>query len=352
VTVETWHVYAAQGLDTLGAPTVGPWQAYATTAFNSSFIAGDSLGVNLSTVPNDIRELGYGRVSYDAPVASNGARLGATAGYSEIWPGDARRALDTRTQTGIYEIKGSIVPLETRRSSLVLTATGGLIEDTERNSLGLIYRDHIRTAAVAADLKLQDDLGGWNYATLILRQGINAFGATQKDDPWSSRAGASGSFTVVDFAFTRYQTLTDMWSLKFSTSGQLAASPLLTSQQFYLGGAAYGPGYYSGDEGIAGSLELRFDQTLSYRYLKGFQLYGFLDRGGVWNFGDSANVLSLSSVGVGVRFYLVDQLQAGIAVAAPVHYHTTANDVHGPRILFSLSNALKLCPDRSQAHCL
>ena len=156
---------------------------------------------------------------------------------------------------------------------------------------------------------------------------------------------------MLDFSFTRYQPLSDFWSLKFSASGQLASTVLLASQQFYLGGAAYGPGYYSGDNGIAASAELRFDQTLSFDLLKGYQLYGFIDRGGVWNV-DNSDVLSLSSIGVGLRLYLAGQLQAGLAIAVPFRYHITANDVSDQRILFSLSNTFKLCPDRPQMPCL
>ncbi|WFU43469.1 hypothetical protein QA640_14065 [Bradyrhizobium sp. CB82] len=45
---------------------------------------------------------------------------------------------------------------------------------------------------------------------------------------------------------------------------------LFTSQQFHLGGAAFGRGYgdaeIAGDNGLAGSFELRFDQTFNFRY--------------------------------------------------------------------------------------
>ncbi len=79
VSVETWHIYTAMALDNLGMSSVGPLEAFSASAFNSYFIKGDSLGVNLSTVPDAPRELGFGRLSYDAPVGNDGARLGATA---------------------------------------------------------------------------------------------------------------------------------------------------------------------------------------------------------------------------------------------------------------------------------
>src|SRR6185369_15404533 len=35
VVLKTWHVYTSFGLDNLGSSSVGPWQGYATAAFNS-----------------------------------------------------------------------------------------------------------------------------------------------------------------------------------------------------------------------------------------------------------------------------------------------------------------------------
>jgi hemolysin activation/secretion protein len=352
VSVETWRIYTAQALDNLGTPAVGTLQAYSASAFNSYLVKGDSLGVNLSTVPDTPSELGFARLSYDAPIGHDGVRLGATALYSEIWPGDYRRQLGTRSQIETYELKASFVPIETRRSSFWLTAAAGFSDVMERDSFGLTYRDHIRTVSLTADYKLQDNLDGWNYLTLVWRQGLDVLGASRKDDDLLSRLGASGDFSVIDLSFTRYQRLSDIWSLKISASGQWASAPLLTSQQFYLGDAAYGPGYYSGDNGFAGLMELRFDQTLPGKLLKGYQLYGFVDGGAVWNSDSPGDVLSLASAGAGVRFFLADQFQAGLAVAVPFHPGTTLNGVRDTRVLFSLSKAFKFCPDRPQLSCI
>src|SRR5215470_7741626 len=176
-------------------------------------------------------------------------------------------------------------------------------------------------------------------------------------DDLLSRDGASSNFSVLDFWFTRYQTLSDAWSVKVATAGQIASGPLFTSQQFYLGGLAFGRGYgsaeISGDNGLAGSLELRFDQKLDFRYLSGYQLYGFVDAGAVWNDGYGiSDGVSLTSVGGGVRLFLWDDLRADIGVAFPLSYRAPDNEARNARLLFSISNAFKLCPERGQARCL
>lgn len=357
VYVNVWHIYTSFGLDNLGSSSVGPWQTYATGAFNSYLAPGDALALNLSTTPGDPRELAFGRLSYDVPIGTDGMRIGASALHSEVRPGDERRLDNDVTRTDTFELRGSIVPLQSIRSALTLTAAAGFSNVSESVVFGPIYNDHIRTVSLTSDYRLQDSFGGNNYFTLMYRQGLDILGASHLGDDFVSRYGASGNFSVMDGWFTRYQTLTDAWSVKIAAAGQIASGPLFTSQQFYLGGAAFGRGYgsaeISGDNGIAGSVELRFDQRLNFGYLTGYQLYSFVDAGAAWNSGFSYNDgLALTSAGGGVRFFLVGDLQADIAVAFPLSYRAPDNSSRTARLLFSLSKAFMLCPQTIQARCL
>jgi len=357
VYLKTWHVYTSLGTDNLGSAAVGPWQGYATGAFNSYLLPGDTLALNLSSIVNDPRELGFGRLSYDAPVGADGMRIGASALYSEVWPGDDRRLTNDNTTTESFEVHSSIVPLQSQRSTLTLIAAAGFSNVSESDVFGPIYRDHIRTVSLTSDYRLQDSLGGNNYATMTFRQGLDIFGASHFGDDLLSRDGASANFSVLDFYFTRYQALFDNWSAKFSMASQTASGPLFTSQQFYLGGAAFGRGYgaaeISGDNGLAGSFELRFDQRPNFRYLAGYELYGFVDAGAVWNDGYRlGDGLALTSAGGGIRFFFWDDLQADIGVAFPLSYRAPDNTTRSARLLFSVSNALRLCPQRGQGRCL
>ena len=99
-------------------------------------------------------------------------------------------------------------------------------------------------------------------------------------------------------------------------------------------------------------MELRFDQKLKDGFLKGYQLYGFIDGGAVWNHGAARDdVNSLSSAGGGVRFYFADEFQADLTFAAPVAYHSPTSIYHGLRFLFSVSKAFKVCPHRIDMRC-
>jgi hemolysin activation/secretion protein len=357
VDVKTWHIYTSFGLDNLGSSTVGPWQSYATGAFNSYLAPGDTLALNLSTTPGDPRELAFGRLSYDVPVGTDGLRIGASALYSEVRPGDERRLFNDTTRTDSFEVRASWVPVLSQRSALTLTAAADFSNVSEADVTGPFYNDHIRTVGLTSDYRLQDNFGGNNYFTLTWRQGLDILGASHQGDDFLSRDGASANFSVMDLWFTRYQTLSDAWSVKVAAAGQIASGPLFTSQQFYLGGAAFGRGYgsaeISGDNGVAGSLELRFDQRLNFRYLSGYQLYSFVDAGAAWNDGFSySDGLALTSAGVGIRLFLVGDLQADVAVAFPLSYRAPDNSTRSARLLFSLSNAFRLCPERAQSGCL
>jgi hemolysin activation/secretion protein len=357
VYLKTWHIYTSFGLDNLGSSAIGPWQTYATGAFNSYLLPGDTLALNLSTIPNDPRELAFGRLSYDVPVGTDGARIGASALYSEVRPGDYRRLLNDVTTTEAFEIRGSIVPVQSQRSTLTLTAAADFSNVSEHDVFGPIYNDHIRTVSLTSDYRLQDNFGGNNYFTLTWRQGLPILGASQLGDTLVSHDGASANFSVMDAWYTRYQTLSDTWSVKIAGAGQFASGPLFTSQQFYLGGAAFGRGYgsaeTSGDNGMAGSFELRFDQKLNFRYLTGYQIYGFVDAGVAWNDGFSyADGIALTSAGAGVRFFLASDLQADIAVAFPLSYRAPDNSSRSARLLFSLSSAFKVSPERPQTRGL
>jgi len=354
--LKTWHVYASLGVDNLGSSAVGPWQSYATTAFNSYLRPGDSLALNFSTTPSDPRELAFGRISYDTPVGTDGATIGASGIYSEVRPGDYRRAFGDITRTEAIELRGTITPIQSQKSTLALTAALNVSNVTEKDVFGLIYDDHIRTANLTADYKLKDSFGGVNFLALTWRQGLDFAGASQTTDR-VSRYGAAPTFSVLNAWFTRYQTLADSWSMKISAAGQAASGPVYLSQQFYLGGAAFGRGYgaaeISGDNGMAGSFELRFDQKIASRYLSGYQLYGFVDSGVAWNDGFRySDGLSLTSVGGGVRFFLLNDLQADIGAAVPLSYRASENFARDVRVLFSLTSAIKHCAARAAIRCL
>ena len=76
--------------------------------------------------------------------------------------------------------------------------------------------------------------------------------------------------------------------------------------------------------------------------------------GTAWNDGfRPADGIALTSAGGGVRLFLGGDLQADIGVAVPLGYRAPDNLVApSAAVLFTLSNALRLCPERAATRCL
>lgn len=356
VILESWSVFVSAGFDNGGSDAVGPWQAYFGAALNSLLIPGDTLALNLSSIPAATQELRYGRISYDAPIGSDGLRIGVAASRSIVWPGDRRRLDRTNSDAETLEARATIVPLQTQRQSLWLTAGFGFSNVVEESAYGVNYRDRLRIASLTADYRLRDDWQGTTYATLGLRKGLGIDGASRRHDPLLSRFDGSGDFYLLHGALTRYQGLGGNWSMKLAASGQLSSEALLISQQFYLGGAAFGrafqSGWLAGDNGIAGSAELRYDYKLDTAFLRNIQFFGFVEGGAVRSYAAPKDIVqSLSAAGGGVRVQLTDSVEAGITVAAPLSYNSPSKGGRGASVLFSLSTALRACPERAGWQC-
>lgn len=55
-----------------------------------------------------------------------------------------------------------------------------------------------------------------------------------------------------------------------------------------------------------------------------------------------------ASAGAGIRFFLPDDLQVDPGVAVPLSYRAPDNGRRSPRLLFTLSSVLRLCPERGK----
>lgn len=356
VILDSWSVFVSAGFDNAASNAVGPWQAYFGAALNSLIIPGDTLAANLSSVPGSTQELRYGRISYEAPLGNDWLRGGVAASRSVVWPGDLRRLDRVRSDAENLEARATVVALQTQRQSLSLTASFGISNIVEESVFGINYRDRLRIASLTADYRLRDDWQGTSYATFGLRRGLGIDHASRRHDPLLSRFDGSGDFYVAHGALTRYQGLGDKWSMKLAGSGQVSSEALLISQQFYLGGAAFGrafqSGWLAGDNGIAGSAELRYDYRLGLPFLKKVQIFGFVEGGAVRSYAAPKDIVqSLSAAGGGVRLQLDDSVEAGITIAAPLSYNSPSKGGRGATVLLSLSTVLKACPERGEWHC-
>lgn len=356
VYIESWRKHTELGVDNRGTDDVGPVQGYVSSSFNSVFNEGDTLAFSISSVPDSYKELGYSGVSYERPVGTKGARLGISASLSESRPGGARRSINTVSRTENYGANVSIVPLRSRETSLWLSGQLGLSDVMERDVFGTTYDDRIVTGSLVANLQHHDKFKGSNYLTTRIRQGFDLFEASREGDSKLSRTDGSGEFTKLQVSYTRYQTLRNDFSLRLSGAGQVSSRALLSSEEFFIGGTQFGRGYeggaLSGDEGIAGLAELRYDLELDRPILKHLQFYGFLDGGTVWNeLNGTTTSNSLASAGGGVRVNLAKGFYAEFEAAQPLTYASSENLDKDTQFFFFLSKSFKVCEHGISDNC-
>jgi len=181
--------------------------------------------------------------------------------------------------------------------------------------------------------------GGVNNLNVSLSHGFEDFlGANSNNDPGTSRVGGSGDKAAIDFTkvnadYSRLQKLWTNASLLFRLKGQASDSPLVSVEQFPLGGPdtvrAYRQAQYMMDQGYFSSLELIFNAPdfadtpafANRTWGELLQVSVFYDVAGGWLKDALPNEESsgyLSGVGIGVHFGLPGSFSANMSVAKPV----------------------------------
>ncbi|HBB31863.1 MAG TPA: ShlB/FhaC/HecB family hemolysin secretion/activation protein [Cyanobacteria bacterium UBA9273] len=147
--------------------------------------------------------------------------------------------------------------------------------------------------------------------------GLNAFGATVND------TGTDARFTSWLGQFQWVQSLGGNTILVARTGAQLSFDSLLPIEQFSIGGVETVRGYRQNqrvaDNGIFGSLEVRFPILNQPDGIGILQLAPFFDIGTAWNNqGELSTPNTLASIGAGLRWQLGSYLSARLDWGIPL----------------------------------
>jgi hemolysin activation/secretion protein len=155
----------------------------------------------------------------------------------------------------------------------------------------------------------------------LFNLGTGVFDATTNDDPIPD-----GRFFSWIGQVQRVQRLGSAQLLILQGDVQLSPDPLLSSQQFVIGGGQSLRGYRqnvrSGDNGFRFSVENRIAIARDASGIPIFQVAPFFDVGTVWNHDDNPNRLPretfLAGVGVGVLWQLFPGFNLRLDYARPI----------------------------------
>ena len=162
----------------------------------------------------------------------------------------------------------------------------------------------------------------------------------------AKRFNAIGNFVHVNIEGDYTRALGGDFSAALKFGGQLADSPLVTNEQFGVGGHSTVRGYFQseavGDDGVTGSLEVRSPSfaTTFGSFVDEFRLFVFADGGFVSvrsPLPDQRDRFTLVSVGAGTRFQLLRFLKGTVAYGHALT-RGSATDVGDGQLTFTVKS--------------
>lgn len=308
-------------VDNYGSRYLGPGQ------FTLGLVGNQWLGVNdqwrFVGVSSGNSEMAYAQLSYSQVVTTEGLKLGAAVSRARTQPGDVLAPFDVRGNADTVSLSASYPLFRTRNESLILRGAYDH-SDVHTNVLGTrVIEDRIRALRLGISWRLLDRLDGQNALEVDFSQGM---GGTQEADLLKSRAGAKGVFNKLSFDYERSQFLSSNVSFTVGAGGQWANTPLLSSEQYALGGRrfgrAYEPAEVVGERALVFRVEPRYIGASSTPGIRSWQVFGFYDIGKVWKVGSvtpgTPGSQSLASAGFGLRLFLEKNAVAAIEAAWPL----------------------------------
>ena len=308
--------------DNRGSKFTDRWTIGGDVEWNSPLGDGDQVSANIQSAPDpNVRIQGTAR--YQHPIGTSGLTGSAYVTVSNGAPVGSLGVLQLTTNSIAAGPRLSYPLIRTRAQSL--TVEGGFTWQDAQVKSNLtpptqISHDHWHPVDVALTYTQTGFLNGNTSATLDLAQGIPGLGATEDDSPSLSRPGAHTDFTKLTSTVKRVQVIWGPVNFALTAQGQYSFEPLVVGEQISFGGYQIGRGYdpsaLTGDSGLGGSAELRYDTRIDRYFVQTVEPYVFYDTAKIWNqLGGNGSGLALHSTGGGVRVGLDHDISTGVEFA-------------------------------------
>jgi len=335
--VEEHYLSGFAAVNNYGTKYLGPVQGFLGVELDSGIQVGDSTQLQVVTTAN--KQLNFVELRHKEIIGCEGLKVGIYGQYLHEVPDFTLSPFDVKGTYGVVGADFLYPIIRSRQTNLSLNG-GFMVLDSKTTILGTsLYDDHIRPLYLGLNYSHQDSFQGVNQAAITLTQGLKILGASGQSN--ISRPKGESVFTKITPSVSRYQALPCDFSLMVLVQGQYSFDTLLSSQQFGFGGSLVGRGYdpseIVGDDGVGGTLELRYDsyivpETLSSQY------YVFYDAGIVWNRDPTFlySRASATSTGVGVRLKFLQNFEGNLYIAKPLTRNVATFANRDIRVFFSL----------------
>ncbi len=315
-------------VDNRSSRYLGPWRAVAQVGLNGLIGAGDRTEITFATNPTHFGGLKYGRLRHSELVDDEGTVVSVDGAYTKSHAGYTLQPYDIEGFGMNAGISVSHPLIRSRARNLTVRGRFD-VENNKIREYGILNasNDHIRSLRIGADYDWVDDTLGRpavNLLSVTASQGLNILSAIKTGSDTPSVTGGHSDYTKLEFDFTRLQGLGHGFSVEVGVKGQLSRTTLLSAESFTLGGSRYGRGYDSsvvtGDDGIAGKAELRYQLPYHLPLISSVQFYGYFDGGQIWqNQTSSVSENShLYSAGGGARIGIAHWASLDFEVSKPL----------------------------------
>jgi hemolysin activation/secretion protein len=318
--------------DNRGTGSIGRSRVYNSLAISSLALPGDELRVDLFAMPGGHSSYLYGQASAAVPLGRSGMRFQISASR-----GDQYLREDERFDGQSDNVSTQLSYPFLRSRALTMIGKASL---TDWRSVGSQsgnrqLRDRLRVARLGIEFSNE---GKTRFqGELLLSRGLGFGGMTRVGDPLASRPDASGRFTKATLNVQASRALSDRITVRATGTAQYSNRPLLSAEEFALGGNRVGRAYRfnarTGDRGAGGGLELGYRLGKTDASRASTELFGFADGGVAVDLKSAIaprQSRSLGSAGVGTRFSIAG-ITASVEAGVPLN-----GAHHSPRLFASV----------------
>lgn len=340
--------------DNYGTRYIGPQQMTANFGLTSFIASGDAGQITFTKTPKG-KELTYLDVNYNLPINDDGVRWFVGGTRVNTHPLFVLQPVDISGLNANYYTSLQFPMIRKKSETFTLLAGFNYLDSGTTTFDQRLYMDHVRSAGLGASYNFSDRFYGSNIIYADVRQGLPIMGYSSNTNPFTattSRPGGHANYNKIDFQASRLQAIKGPFSVYGVVSGQYAFCTLLASEQYAFGGPILGRGYdvaeMIGDNGLAGSIEPRFDLSIPPGFwINALQFYIFYDIGAIWNIQDLGGIVkkdSGTSTGIGVRFFTSKYVSGNLMWTQVLTKPIAAEELIGrgknPRVFFSIVASL------------
>lgn len=339
------------GVNNNSPPSVGDVGMNLGLGYRNPLGLGDTFSISYQPRIEDWTGTYSVDINYSVPINPMDGRINARVSIQEnkIVEGPFR-PLDIRGETQYYEINWRQPVIRTPQEELAL-------------SVGLSYRhgqtftffgptpfgigpdkngiSETSVLTFGQDYVLREKTGAWGLRSQI-RVGTGIFGATKAVIP----DAPDGFFVAWLGQVQRVQVLSPDNILIIQGDIQIAFDPLLTSEQFVIGGGDSVRGYRqnirAGDNGFRFLIEDRITLARDENLEPSFQLAPFFNMGSVWNVRGNPNTLPdqrfIAALGLGMIWQPSRNLNLRLDIAPPlINLRDRGNNIQDDGFHFSVN---------------